>query len=53
MSYEGPNYNVEKVKCHVERIPDALFDIFHKAEKLHISTSRAADLIAEHRFRHG
>ncbi len=53
VSYEGPNYNVEKVKCHVERIPDTLFDIFHKAEKLHISTSRAADLIAEHRFRHG
>ena len=49
--YEGPNYDVKEVKDHVERIYDTLLDVCHKAEELHISTSEAADLIAEERFK--
>jgi len=48
--YEGTAYNPEIVKLHVEGIHDTLLDVFHKAEKLNISTSEAADLIAEERF---
>jgi leucine dehydrogenase len=49
--YEGPNYDVKIVKQHVERIYDTLLDVCHKAEALHISTSEAADIIAEERFK--
>ncbi len=49
--YEGPNYNEQIVTRHVERIHDTLLDVFHKAEKLGIPTSEAADLIAEERFK--
>jgi len=49
--YEGPAYNPDIVKVHVEGIHDTLLDVFHKAEELNISTSEAADLIAEERFR--
>lgn len=49
--YEGPNYDVEVVRSHVRGIHDTLLDVFHKAEELKISTSEAADLIAEERFR--
>ncbi len=49
--YEGPAYNAEIVKLHVEGIHDTLLDVFHKAEKLNVSTSEAADLIAEERFK--
>jgi leucine dehydrogenase len=48
--YEGPAYNPDIVKLHVAGIHDTLLDVFHKAEELHISTSEAADLIAEERF---
>jgi leucine dehydrogenase len=49
--YEGPAYNPDIVKVHVAGIHDTLLDVFHKAEELYISTSEAADLIAEERFR--
>ncbi len=49
--YEGPNYNEQIVNRHVERIHDTLLEVFHKAEKLEIPTSDAADLIAEERFK--
>lgn len=49
--YEGPNYDVNVVEQHVERIYDTLLDVCHKAEALHISTSEAADIIAEERFK--
>ncbi len=48
--YEGTTYNADIVKVHVQGIHDTLLDVFHRAEKLHISTSEAADLIAEERF---
>jgi leucine dehydrogenase len=51
--YEGPNYDINVVKQHVERIYDTLLDVCHKAEKLHVSTSEAADMIAEERFKSG
>lgn len=50
VSHEGPSYNAEIVKDHVKGIYDTLLEVFHKAEELHVSTSRAADLIAEERF---
>ncbi|OJW50226.1 MAG: hypothetical protein BGO67_02550 [Alphaproteobacteria bacterium 41-28] len=49
--YDGPAYNPDIVKVHVAGIHDTLLDVFHKAEELRISTSEAADLIAEERFR--
>lgn len=48
--YDGPAYNVEIVKIHVQGIHDTLLDVFERAEELHISTSEAADRIAEERF---
>lgn len=50
ISYEGPSYDIEIVKRHVKGIHDTLLAVFHKAEELHISTSQAANLIAEERF---
>lgn len=50
VSYEGPSYDTEIVKNQVRGIYDTLLEVFHKAEELHVSTSRAADLIAEERF---
>jgi hypothetical protein len=37
----------------VKGIYDTLLEVFHKAEELQISTSHAADLIAEARFKKG
>lgn len=48
--YDGPAYNAEIVKIHVQGIHDTLLDVFKRAEELKISTSEAADLIAEERF---
>lgn len=48
--YDGPNYDVERVNAHVAQIRHTLREIFEKAEAHHISTSRAADMIAEERF---
>jgi leucine dehydrogenase len=53
VSHEGPFYNVEIVKQHVKGIYDTLLEVFHKAEQLQVSTSHAADLIAEARFKRG
>ncbi|MBA3813885.1 MAG: Glu/Leu/Phe/Val dehydrogenase [Alphaproteobacteria bacterium] len=53
VSHEGPNYNAEAVKRHVRGIHGTLLEVFHKAEELHVSTSQAADLIAEERFKKG
>ncbi len=49
--YDGPAYNIDIVRLHVAGIHDTLLDVFHRAEQLHISTSEAADLIAEERFK--
>jgi len=49
--YEGPNYNDKIVTRHVEKIHDTLLEVFRKSESLGISTSEAADLIAEERLR--
>ncbi len=51
VSYEGPSYNAQKVIAHEEKIKDTLLEVFHMAEKRHMSTSDAADLIAEERLR--
>ena len=51
VSHEGPFYNAETVRDHVKGIYETLLEVFHKAENLHISTSQAADLIAEERFK--
>ena len=48
--HEGPNYDAKKVEHHVKEIHKTLLEVFHKAEELHIATSKAADLIAEERF---
>jgi len=50
VSYEGPTYDPKKVEKHVRGIYDTLLTVFHEAERRHISTSEAADLIAEERF---
>lgn len=49
--YDGPNFDVGTVNAHVAKIPQTLLEIFEKAQKQKISTSRAADLIAEERFK--
>lgn len=51
VSYDGPNYNPGVVLKHVQGIYDTLLDIFHRAEKLKLSTSEAADHLAEERFK--
>lgn len=51
VSYEGTDYNAEIVRHHVEGIHDTLLDVFLRAETLQISTSEAADLIAEERLK--
>jgi len=51
VSYEGPLYSIERVKRHIEKIPETLLNVFQIAETRHISTNEAADLIAEERFR--
>lgn len=51
VSYEGPSYAAQVVREHVRTIHDTLLEVFHKAEKLHLSTSEAADLIAEERLK--
>ncbi|MBS0271279.1 MAG: Glu/Leu/Phe/Val dehydrogenase [Proteobacteria bacterium] len=48
--YDGPAYNAEIVKIHVQGIHDTLLDVFKRAEERKVSTSEAADLIAEERF---
>lgn len=50
VSYEGPRYHADQVVRHVKGIYDTLKSVFQKAETLNISTSEAADLIAEERF---
>lgn len=50
VSMEGSGYDPEIVGAHVKGIYGTLLEVFHKAEELHISTSQAADLIAEERF---
>jgi leucine dehydrogenase len=49
--YDGPNYNEETVKAHVAKIRHTLREIFKKAEEHQVSTSHAADMIAENRFK--
>ncbi len=49
--YDGPNFDVETVNAHVRRIPQTLLEVFQKAEKEGVSTGRAADMIAEKRFK--
>lgn len=51
VSYEKNTYDLETVIKHVRGIHETLLDVFHKAEKLKISTSEAANLIAEERFK--
>jgi leucine dehydrogenase len=51
VSYEGPSYNEEVVIAHEHKIKDTLLEVFKVAEKQHISTSDAADLIAESRLK--
>lgn len=51
VSYDGPNYNQDVVLKHVRGIYDTVLDVFHRAEKLKISTSEAADRLAEERFK--
>lgn len=51
VSNEGPGYNPETVRSHVKGIYGTLLEVFHKAEELHVSTSQAADIIAEERFK--
>jgi leucine dehydrogenase len=51
VSNEGPGYDPESVRGHVKGIYNTLLEVFQKAEALHISTSKAADLIAEERFK--
>lgn len=50
VAHEGAAYNREDVKNLVRGIYDTLLKVFHKAETLHVSTSQAADFIAEERF---
>lgn len=50
VTFEGPNYNKDKVLKLVDGIYDTLNEIIHYAEDKNISTNRASDLIAESRF---
>lgn len=48
--YEGPGYEQVKAVDHIKHIPETLLEVFAYAEKHNMSTSSAADLIAEERF---
>ena len=48
--YEGPDYDVERVRRHVEGLHDTLLVVFRKSEELGISTSEAADRLAQERL---
>lgn len=50
VSYEGPNYNAQVVKEHVEGIYQTLLEILKIADEKNISTNKASDQIAEERF---
>jgi leucine dehydrogenase len=50
ISYEGPSYEVDKVKIHVRKIYDTLLNIFHKSNELHLPTSEVADQMARERL---
>ncbi|WP_010299958.1 Glu/Leu/Phe/Val family dehydrogenase [Candidatus Odyssella thessalonicensis] len=50
VTFEGPNYNKDKVIKLVDGIYDTLNEILSYAEDKNISTNRASDLIAESRF---
>lgn len=50
VTYEGPAYNIDTVKKHVDGIQDTLMEIYDLAESENISSNRASDKIAESRF---
>lgn len=51
VTYEGPNYDREKVLLHVSGIYDTLLEIFSLAKASKITTGAACDHLAEQRFR--
>lgn len=51
VSYEGPDYNADRVKEHVAGIRDTLLTILKMADERNISTNAASDHLAEERFR--
>ena len=50
VTYEGPKYNAETVKDHVESIYYTLLEIFETAKAYHMSTSDASDRLARDIF---
>ena len=48
--YEGPDYDVKTVNQHIEGIHDTLMEVFLRSENHQISTSQAADQLAEERL---
>lgn len=51
ISYEGPEYDAERARGHVESIHTTLMEIFHRAEREGLPTNVIADRIAEERLR--
>lgn len=52
VSYEGPTYNLEVVKKHVEGIYDTLLEIFETAKAHRMTTSEVSDCLAREKFDH-
>lgn len=50
VTYEGPNYDREKVVKHVETIHATMLEVFDFADKQDLATNIACDRIAEQRF---
>jgi len=51
ISHEGPGYDEAKGFAHVAQIHDTLMEIFRRADAAKVATSKAADRLAEERFR--
>lgn len=52
ISHEGPSYDRARAFAHVGRIHDTLTTIFERSGRIGISTSTAADRLAEAHFTH-
>lgn len=50
VTYEGPAYNPEVVKTHVEGIYYTLLETFETAKAFHMTTGEASDRLARERF---
>jgi leucine dehydrogenase len=49
--YEGPDYDAQRVRAHLDRIGATLATVFERARREKRPTGEVADRMAEERFR--